>query len=498
MCFDHKLPLMDLRLILIGSIGVFLSGVAFLFRADSLDAPQALLSLAIIWIGLGPGIQYIFKPRELRTPIPFLELTGCFYAIFFGVPSLLSFSLRGGRGDSDTRIFFYQSAGIEAVSIEALLLVLSGLVLLYFTWYGSRRFRPKVTVRVFRNFHESDDKIAIELAAWILALGSLAYSTLPDVRLLSSIGQFLQPAGFVAFALFYLMKVKGQITRLSLFGYFFAVFPIWLGSFIAAGFSTPLILILITWVVLRFSVTNVLPWKSISLGILLFVLIYPHLANFRQQIWVLEPQASLSEKVHSFVASFLPNALNPWQEQTHGFVSNTGLIRRVSLILPFSYVIQNTPSPVPYWNGITYEILPVAWIPRLIWSTKPEERWGNKFGQRYKILEEGDTSTSINIPWITELFVNFGQNGVIFGMALIGMLMGFLDRIFNGYETNTIERSIAVGLILPLFYQESNFSLMTGSLLLQVLSILAYFYILIFFTRLARAKWNTRQSALND
>jgi len=82
---------------------------------------------------------------------------------------------------------------------------------------------------------------------------------------------------------------------------------------------------------------------------------------------------------------------------------------------------------------------------------------------------------SVNIPWITELYANYGRIGIFLGMALIGSFMGLLDRLFNAPRTNVAEKAIAAGLVLPFFYQESNFTLMTGSLLPLALTMWIYF-----------------------
>ena len=97
---------------------------------------------------------------------------------------------------------------------------------------------------------------------------------------------------------------------------------------------------------------------------------------------------------------------------------------------------------------------------------------------------------SINIPWITELYINFGDLGVIFGMIFIGIFMGSLDRLFNSQNINIAEKSIAAGLILPLFYQESNFTLMTGSLIPQGLAMWLYFVLSIGFIAFVRERLN--------
>jgi hypothetical protein len=63
------------------------------------------------------------------------------------------------------------------------------------------------------------------------------------------------------------------------------------------------------------------------------------------------------------------------------------------------------------------------------------------------------------------MYANFGRVGVIGGMALVGLLFGFLERFFSRPSMNPLEVVIGGTVIFPLFYQESNFSLMMGSVL---------------------------------
>ena len=152
-----------------------------------------------------------------------------------------------------------------------------------------------------------------------------------------------------------------------------------------------------------------------------------------------------------------------------------GLVRRVTLILTLTHVVDKTPDPVPYWAGETYKPLFTSMIPRAVWPGKPEERTGNAFGRRYGILAETERQLSFNLPWITEMYANFGRAGVILGMALVGLLFGFLERFLARPGMTALEFVTGTTILLPLFFQESNFSLMTGSLLPLTLSLWLYF-----------------------
>ncbi|MCZ6610897.1 MAG: hypothetical protein O7A66_12935 [Alphaproteobacteria bacterium] len=130
---------------------------------------------------------------------------------------------------------------------------------------------------------------------------------------------------------------------------------------------------------------------------------------------------------------------------------------------------------MPYWGGETYKPFFTSMIPRAVWPGKPEERAGNAFGRRYGILTEAERRMSVNIPWTTEMYANFGRVGVVLGMGLVGALFGFLERFLARPGMAPLEFATGAMILLPLFYQESNFSLMTGSLLPLTVSLWLYF-----------------------
>jgi hypothetical protein len=211
-----------------------------------------------------------------------------------------------------------------------------------------------------------------------------------------------------------------------------------------------------------------------SLGFL--VLLTPVKNEFRQLTWSQGEQNNTSAIQR---AELLVNLA-----QNHYFSAGSGgasedrsyvfsvLATRLSMINFLSLVVNMTPGTIPYWNGATYSSLLTKWIPRFLWPGKPQEVTGNDFGQRYKFLDAGDTSTSLNLPWIVELYANFGTWGILLGMGVFGMLLAFLSQLFNQPQMNPLEFVYGVSILFNLYYQESSFALMVGSVFL--LSIALY------------------------
>ena len=152
-----------------------------------------------------------------------------------------------------------------------------------------------------------------------------------------------------------------------------------------------------------------------------------------------------------------------------------GLVTRISHQLMLSRIIQKTPSEVPFWSGETYLPLLTKFIPRMFWPEKPLEDFGNQFGHRYGFLLNSNTQMSINIPWLPELFANFGWYGLIIGMPFFGFLIAVLEHFFSSSRLGELESVIGITIISPVFFQDSNFSNMMGNIPLLVLTLWIYF-----------------------
>jgi len=382
------------RQIAVISICVAGSVLAYAFRPGTLGAVQAVLAIAIIWVGLAPGIWYLRQPHEARRPLPVMALSGLFYAVFFGLPAFLAFSLRGAgdTGPQDPRIAFYGTAYIDAINVEALFLVLAGQFVLFSTWLAMRDSFPGWRTRI--RVREVGGDAGLMVVGFSLALGSIAYGLVPAIKALPSVGQFLQPAGYVAFAILYLLNSSNRLPRPLAWTYFLLLLPIWGGLLLASGFLTSLVNLLVLWFVLRLGTGGSLPWKPLLVAAVLFPLIYAHINSFRNQYWVLDRDASIVEKVVGFVKIVPAQVVSSDHGLFSGKFETVRLVRRISLILPFSHVVESTPEVVPYWQGATYRTLFVGWVPRIIWRNKPEERWGNEFGRRYEILMKDNRTMS--------------------------------------------------------------------------------------------------------
>ena len=143
--------------------------------------------------------------------------------------------------------------------------------------------------------------------------------------------------------------------------------------------------------------------------------------------------------------------------------------------MPFSHVVDVTPSKIELLKGATYRPLLTSYIPRLFWKSKPTEQLGNEFGHRYSLMHHTDHQSSLNVPWVTELYANFGFTGLFLGMTLFGAGMAMFSRFLTGMDRTEIGPAVAIAVLVPLSFPESNFSLMVGSILPLLICLWIYF-----------------------
>jgi hypothetical protein len=90
----------------------------------------------------------------------------------------------------------------------------------------------------------------------------------------------------------------------------------------------------------------------------------------------------------------------------------------------------------PYKLGSTLQPMLYVFIPRIIWSNKPGENAALLFNREFNI--SADRDTYISPTHIGELYWNFGFIGVAVGMALIGLLLGYVFARFDPSRRTSI------------------------------------------------------------
>ena len=427
-------------------------------RPEVLPLDKALLALGIIWAGMIPSLKYLGDYD--RPPVPFLPLVGIFYATTFGLPMF----------SADKKIHYVWS--LTDVTEQSLLLALLGVIGLIASFYYSKTslFLRTKPIRLTQSY-STNKLIALLWVLLILHIFSLYAGSF--IKEIPSLGQFLDPIGYVSYGMFYILRRQGHLSNIQTWTLLYICLPLEIIPRFASGALAQVMLLglFIFIVILHESkrINLLLP----TVAIIFYLLFNPIKGEFRYLTWVDTPQAqqlNFLQKAQIFIDIAIkkysePNAFIPTDDED----LSKG---RTAHILLFSNVIEDTPSKVPYWEGQSYLPLLTSFIPRIIWSDKLTENTGNEFGRRYGYLGSNDDSTSFNLPWIVEMYANFGYLGVLIGMPLVGMLLAFMEQKFNNQNMNSLEFVMGATIIFRLVYQESNFSLMVGGVI--TLSVVLY------------------------
>jgi len=448
---------------------------------NSLHSPLSMatviIAAAVIVVGLVPAIQWILYAAADRPRFPLMGLAGAYYAVFYGFSVFFVDIL---WHDYYRQLVFYQQPAPIYIDEYSMLATLAGISFMIGAYQVTKS-------RLVSNFpsmkiQTNVDWSAVRVLSWILAAAFLIYQLVPSLSKIPTLGSFMVPAGNVGIIVLYAMARLKKLTRVEAVLLVLVVFPILLMSWIAQSFMTPIMIFATVIIFTEAWLKERLPWKSIVALPVLFLLIYPVTGEIRAKVWApgnslgVVEKASLSAKTLLNFYGFELGEKNNYESNPPGSkASFVGVTTRISHQLILARIIQSTPDQVPYWGGETYAPLLSKLIPRVLWQEKPQERSGNEFGRRYHFLLPTEFNMSVNIPWMPELFANFGWVGMITGMALIGVLMCLLEAFFVSPRGGYLEGAVGVAIVSPLFMHESNFSLMVGNIPLIALSVWVFY-----------------------
>lgn len=452
-----------IRRLLRSLVGLLIVGSIYLLdqRPESLSLDKALLALGITWTALFPSFQYLSDRN--RPPMPFFPLVGLFYATSFGLPVFAN----------DLML----TSSFKYINSTSLSLVLLGLCAMNVAFYFSKASLWKRVLPLSTPSSYSKNRLSALL--WFFLLLHLFFLYSPFLTALPSVGQLLGPLGYIAFGMFYIIWKRGwssPIQKILLTGIFI---PMAIIPRFASGSLAPLMLFGLFMVIIIFYETKRLPFIFITFTLLFFIIFNPIKGEFRSLTWSGGRDSALNpiEKVQTFIDIAIKHYTgeeNLNKQEVVNSASNSAIDRSAHIIV-FSQVVNDTPERVPYWGGATYLPLLTSFIPRFIFPDKPVENTGNVFGRRYGYLGNKDSTTSFNLPWIVEMYANFGKLGVVLGMVLVGIFLSFLEQKLNRLEMQPLDFVTGVTILFRLIYQESNFSLMVGGVLTLYVTLYALF-----------------------
>jgi len=219
-----------------------------------------------------------------------------------------------------------------------------------------------------------------------------------------------------------------------------------------------------------------IPWAFVLTGALLFVPFNTAKHEFRGAMWHTSDSQLSPENVVKLMTAFVTLTVEGVE---NGHFGSEDITRsdeaRLNVLGLLAVVVNETPRNIPYWNGYTYSDLLWHLIPRIIVPDKPSPALGQEFPRRYGFIAYYDYDTSLNLPQLVELYINFGAIGVCLGMALIGFLYALMDHFFSASTGGVIIGSIMFSFLMNM---ESNFSLVFGGIPFFVILFYALIHLL--------------------
>jgi hypothetical protein len=343
--------------------------------------------------------------------IPFMPFLTLVFAYYFALPVFLLREFATG---------LFKPPVPEHYITLALGYSLLGLYCMFAGYYGPAKwlFGP-ILPRL--NLQWRDTRV-VKLVALILGFGGLfashAVEYLPES--LAQIGAFAADLSMVGICALVALHLAGKLDwSMAAFLWGFLI-PVRIAIGLGTGSAASGLIVGIAVAMVFAAVSRSIPWKMMALGTVALFILRPAEAPYRIATWGGRlSDAGVIEKAQVFGEIVYRITLG-------GAVPPQALIDIASMRLAqftvFGEVIEDTPAMVPFWEGQSFYPILFKPIPRFIMPDKPEEVSGSWFGHRYGLITPENTTTSINLPQIVELYGNFGLIGVIVGMFIFGLI----------------------------------------------------------------------------
>jgi hypothetical protein len=193
--------------------------------------------------------------------------------------------------------------------------------------------------------------------------------------------------------------------------------------------------------------------RWIIVGTLALAMLYPVAQFYRQDVLqanTLTIVDALSDPTYTF--GVLSEFLSGSQGGTYLMDGLTATAARMDGIGIESVIVRDTPSRSPFQMGRTLALFPVAFIPRLLWPSKPEITMGQWITDTYGT---GSHITSYTGPtFIGDLYLNFGIASVVIGMLVIGAVLRLFQTRFLGPKPTLIGILAAIVLVVQLHIKQ--------------------------------------------
>jgi hypothetical protein len=422
---------------------------------------------ALLWLAcVAPTALYVFRRPNQREPFPFFPLIGVVFGVYYALPALSGAVNLAYRPDQ-FRITYLDPARDFQTATE--LALWGWLLLLLGYWTLSISYR-----RVRSREQPWPARPLSPVLIGMLIIGLAAEALQVSRPLPGPVGGTI---GFVsilsrfAIASLLVMRVRGQLAPGERAILLIAI-PVQILLLLAAGSIAKVFLFVLLLLLAHWLGGGRLRASWIVAGFvaaLALITLKGVLTQYRRAAWFAGVRLNVGER------AVLMGQLVSDQVKAEGVVGAVGTgweaaISRSATLDLLADATRRTPQDIPYWGGSTYLSLIGIAVPRVLWPSKPTKRLGQDFGHRYSYIESWDQSTSVNLPFLVEFYINFGTAGVLIGMFLTGMVYRVLDVVLNRPGQSVLRTIASMSILIPLLNVESDFSLVFGGIFLNAIA----------------------------
>jgi hypothetical protein len=119
------------------------------------------------------------------------------------------------------------------------------------------------------------------------------------------------------------------------------------------------------------------------------------------------------------------------------------LFERVSLEAALEPIFEHVGADTPFLHGSTLVAIPYAFIPRILLPDKEDAPVGQLYNRTFNHAGTDDF-TYISFSMLGEYYWNFGWPGVIAGMALTGLILGYIGARTRLDEVRSVTRLLII------------------------------------------------------
>jgi hypothetical protein len=192
-----------------------------------------------------------------------------------------------------------------------------------------------------------------------------------------------------------------------------------------------------------------IPWKGASFLVAVIWLLHAGKGQMREEYWQDGVMGSTKAEIWEYPAVFGRWVELGFQNTLKGGKAaeeDQTAAERGSLLNVFLKIKSQTPSKIPYLEGLTYQEIPKLLVPRFLNKEKGFSHIGNMWlAYLYGFTSEENISrVSIQFDLLMEGFANYGAVGVVGIATAMGLFLGMVGRMSTGVPLMSLRFFFAI------------------------------------------------------